>query len=151
MSNSTEKCRLDLTQSIAHQGAITVGVVGVGGLSMEKFNYYFSLLSHFTTINLSDLNVEAPEYVGLDGQISLRFTPLALGTDKYQDLQYNRRILGLIGLIDCPSINDIAKASNEFQEIKEKVSTVLGCRCLAFEPTDSLPDTLKDVTVISNM
>eukprot|EP01134_Creolimax_fragrantissima_P008091 CFRG8091T1 len=142
---------LDLGDSIAGLAAIPVLVVSVGPVSKDKFQKYFSVIKHFNQIRLSELNLmSSTHYRSSEGLVSFKYLDCAKPKEgsQYEDIVYNHRILGVVGLIDCKTTPDLTAAAAEFDSITKNISSSLGSRCFAFEPTEAHQDNAQGVVLI---
>lgn len=115
---------MDLDQTGECHRNCNVLVVPIGGISSVNFQKLFALMQK--------------SYSHLPGPTDIRLTLLnASPSQKWNDFQFHRRILGIIGVSDFsdPSSKpreDSYLASSRLQELRGMHATVLQTCCLGF-------------------
>ena len=89
-----------------------------------------------------------------NGAILLHYVDSYSRSQAYlHEFQTSRRVLGIIGVLDCAEWDDLTEAQAEFTRLLSKHPKVLASRCYAFDPSDSQRDDVVDgnVVVIPNV
>uniref|UniRef100_A0A6B2KWQ7 Uncharacterized protein n=1 Tax=Arcella intermedia TaxID=1963864 RepID=A0A6B2KWQ7_9EUKA len=128
-------------------------VVPVGNIDFQKYDHYFNLLQQFNDFELRgitlDYNKKQPinilkkrdwktasiyfDYVRFEGS----------SAEIWEELQYYRKYLGVIGIVDCKQWSDLKDATLSFKKKMESISflnSVIGRLCIAFEPAEDQKD-----------
>ncbi|KAL2915792.1 hypothetical protein HK105_204739 [Polyrhizophydium stewartii] len=137
---------------------IRILVVPVHPIRRDTFQTYFHLLSQFACVALPDLTPpdsrtnKFTEQLYHDGFLHLRFV-----TDHHRDhaaleeIQLNRQVLGVIGIMHCQQAPSLAQGHKRFQQILQRYPSALAQRCFGFEPSDAQADDVKGLIMIPNV
>lgn len=139
-----------LKEGLEDAWKINIAVVPIGKTSSSKFSFYLGALEQFDQFHLASMSFGATtsshhtDYIQAFPQAdwktetaSLQFlAPSIRGKDNFADwgLSTHRKVLGVIGILDCNHVNDLDDAFNQFQEIPSEFPSALKFRCFAFEP-----------------
>ncbi|KAI8929144.1 transport protein Trs120 or TRAPPC9 TRAPP II complex subunit-domain-containing protein [Entophlyctis helioformis] len=137
---------------------ITILVVPVHPIRRDTFQTYLHLLAQFGSVCLQDLtppdakSAKFTEQLYHDGFIHFNFvTSYNRDHAPLEDIQLNRQVLGVIGIMHCQQSPDLAQGLKRFQQIVQRYPTALAYRCFGFEPSESQADDTKGLIMIPNV
>mmetsp|Transcript_8846 Transcript_8846/g.27406 ORF Transcript_8846/g.27406 Transcript_8846/m.27406 type:complete len:1069 (+) Transcript_8846:178-3384(+) len=142
---------MDLHQDFDVARQLRVTLVPVGDISPSKFKQYASFIqSSFECVDLFSITrptrkPSAPspfKYQSWQtGKIYMNMVAQRVhdqSNNDWQEFQLHRKVLGVIGIIDCSTYTDLSVGEQEFvMLLKEQFPPSVASRCFAFEP---LPD-----------
>ncbi|KAJ1800741.1 hypothetical protein LPJ75_006496, partial [Coemansia sp. RSA 2598] len=146
---------------------IRVMLVPVGQVRQRKLEEWTSAIAQCSRVELSetlahvDPELVAASYstsgagagggVGIEGALHFLYTSTIDEEHEYlEGLQTYRQTLGVIGIVDCKTNDDVAEAYEEFLLQVSQFPTVVAYRCLALDPDIEQEDDVPGLTVIPN-
>src|SRR3989338_598920 len=132
---------LDTEQQIDSSEVIRIAVVPVGHTSPARFARYFSLIQELGLIELNTLmpdRLNIPDFhsqLWRTGCLKFHFLHRPANSD-WVSFQPHKRILGVIGVLDCHECQNLNQAARQFTSmIQSNFPLAMAYRCLAFDPT----------------
>lgn len=125
---------------------IRVVLLPVGEAPEAAFQRYASLIVQHRQVELNNVRSFYKEaqkspfkfFPWKTGNMHFKFLPeeLSLQPSPLTPLHNHRRVLGVIGVMHCPSVEDVGKAYAQFEQRCKAFPDAFTVRCFAFEPSD---------------
>ncbi|KAJ3273986.1 hypothetical protein HDV01_003656 [Terramyces sp. JEL0728] len=140
---------------------IKVIVVPIYPQTVESFNRYFNIISGISCVQLSELTVpDARQSISgkfndqlfHDGTLFYEYVQSynrELGP--LEDIELGRQIFGVIGVMNCGQLENLAEGYKQFQQIIQRYPNSMVHRCFAFEPKEDQLDDTKGIIMIPNV
>ncbi|KAJ3313765.1 hypothetical protein HDV04_001569 [Boothiomyces sp. JEL0838] len=140
---------------------VKVIVVPIYPQTVESFNRYFNIISGISCVALGELTVpDARQSVSgkfndqlfHDGSLFYEFVQ-SYNRDlgPLEDIELGRQIFGVIGVMNCGQIPNLAEGYKQFQQITQRYPNSMVHRCFAFEPKEDQLDDTKGIIMIPNV
>ncbi|KAJ3259683.1 hypothetical protein HK103_001944 [Boothiomyces macroporosus] len=140
---------------------VKVIVVPIYPQTVESFNRYFNIISGISCVALGELTVpDARQSVSgkfndqlfHDGSLFYEFVQ-SYNRDlgPLEDIELGRQIFGVIGVMNCGQIPNLAEGYRQFQQITQRYPNSMVHRCFAFEPKEDQLDDTKGIIMIPNV
>ncbi|CAG8526638.1 6126_t:CDS:10 [Ambispora leptoticha] len=141
-------------------GRIRVLLVPVHPIKASVFQKHVELVKKFGVVKLGDVT---PDMRGVqktmfsaqafhEGQLHFNFVTHYESEHAYlEEFQMHRKILGVIGIMDCQEWSNLPDGHRKFSEILKTYPTVIAHRCFAFNPAETQPDDTKGLIMIPNV
>lgn len=128
--------------SIEGARMIRVAVVGVGNIPTAQLRDYVSLIVRHKRVQLKSASSFYKEHQKSPfmrepwdiGSLCFKFLVGGAPKSPWEDFQANRKCLGVIGLLHCPSSSDLGAAYDHFMAICRAYPSAQEKRCFAFYP-----------------
>ncbi|RUS24192.1 transport protein Trs120 or TRAPPC9 TRAPP II complex subunit-domain-containing protein [Jimgerdemannia flammicorona] len=141
---------------------IRVLLIPVGPLKKTTFFKHVKLVKEFSELKLGDVTPDMKKGAGAmfssqvfqEGQLHFQFlTSYSRDHAFLEDFQMQRRVFGVIGIMDCQEWKDgdLSQGYTKFLGMLEKYPTAIATRCFAFDPNENQPDTTKGLIMIPNV
>ncbi|KAJ1851249.1 hypothetical protein LPJ57_007879, partial [Coemansia sp. RSA 486] len=155
------------TVTAVDAAGIRVLLVPIGPVRQRKLEEWTGAIAQYSHVELSEILTHVdPELVaagysnssaggsggvGVEGAMHFVYT---MGIDEdheyLEGLQTYRQTLGIIGIVDCKSNDDVEEAYEEFLQHVSQFPTVVAYRCLALDPAIDQEDDIPGLTLIPN-
>ncbi|KAJ2700637.1 hypothetical protein FB645_004936 [Coemansia sp. IMI 203386] len=155
------------TVTAVDAAGIRVLLVPIGPVRQRKLEEWTGAIAQYSHVELSEILTHVdPELVaagysnssaggsggvGVEGAMHFVYT---MGIDEdheyLEGLQTYRQTLGVIGIVDCKSNDDVVEAYEEFLQYVSQFPSVVAYRCLALDPAIDQEDDIPGLTLIPN-
>ncbi|CAM6105164.1 unnamed protein product [Calypogeia fissa] len=123
---------------------IRVAVVAVGNIPTAQLRDYVSLVVRHKRVELRSASSFYKEHQKSpfmrepwdSGSLMFKFLVGGAPKSPWEDFQANRKCLGVIGLLHCPTSSDLGAAYDHFMAICRAYPSAQEKRCFAFYPRD---------------
>ena len=145
--------------SLASIAQLKILLVPVQPIRREVHSEHTALIKQFTKIPVRDVPTDprgpAAPCTALptsNGSLLFQYLEAYPRSQAYlEEFQLSRRVLGLIGVLDCSEWDDLQEGKLEFDRLVKQHPQVLATRLFAFHPSEAQQDDVEGLVVIPNV
>ncbi|KAJ3679495.1 hypothetical protein LUZ60_017506 [Juncus effusus] len=131
--------------SIQTSRQIRIAILPLGPIPSSHLRHYTSLISAHTRVPLSSVSSFYTEQQKSpfsnqpweNGSLSFKYVLGGCSASPWEDFQPFRKVLGVIGIVHCPSENDLDLVAEQFVAACRPYGSALATRCFGFCPSDA--------------
>ena len=152
MSNST----IEVGQRFSDARCMKVVIINVGNMPTSKFREYEALIKAFNVFDLDEIKAEILDnklthFPAQDrkGKIYLNYVDSKSSErSDIEELQIHRKVLGVIGVVHCPTYKDLSSAKKDFASLSNQYTSSIAKICLAFSPLNDQDDLERGIVIM---
>lgn len=142
--------------SLAHIAQLQILLLPVQPIRRDTHVEHCNLIKQFTRIPIRDIPTDprgpAAQCTALPtstGTLLLNYIQAYSKSQVYlEEFQLSRRVLGIIGVLDCSEWDDLSQGKAEFDLLLKQHPQVLATRCYAFSASEAQKDNVEGLVVI---